>query len=252
MHFSTPPTESEIFNARIFDEPLLPLGGTSKPDENQALADALAGYAGRTNLDDFSSLTDFLARFPESTWRDSLLLHLGIEYYNYGHYSRALDAWERGWEGCKSSSEPIGMVQRDRLLGELARMYSKLGRMNDLQELLDATRNRPLHGSATQLVASARDALWQMRNKPEYSFRCGSLALDRILSRNDPTKAGNPLIVNSKSTTNGFSLAQVAELSGQLGMNYQMAFRSPDAPFVLPAVVRLESRPLRRPFAAGR
>src|SRR5665213_3863883 len=89
LGFSAQPTSTEISNARVFDEPLLPMGGEPEAEECKALAGALAEYSYRTNLDDFSSLTDFLARFPHSTWAGSLLLHLGTEYYNYGYYSKA-------------------------------------------------------------------------------------------------------------------------------------------------------------------
>jgi RHS repeat-associated protein len=237
IHFSARPSELEIFNARVFDEPLVPMGGPPDAGENKALAEALVRYATRTNVDDFSSLADFLTAFPDSKWQASLWLHLGKEYYNTGYYSKSLAAWETAWTISQSAGDPKSEAQADRALGELARMYSKLGRLTDLQKLLDATKDRPLHGAATQLIASARDALWQMRNNPECSFRCGPLALDRILSHSNPAKGANPLVVRSKSTTNGFSLDQVAALSAQLGLNYQMAFRSPDAPFVVPAVV---------------
>jgi hypothetical protein len=53
----------------------------------------------------------------------------------------------------------------------------------------------------------------------------------------DRAKAGNQLIQDSRSTTNGFSAKQVAELSRQLGMNYQVAFRRPGSEIILPAVV---------------
>src|ERR1700678_2961760 len=97
LRFSAQPTDAEISNARVFDEPLLPIEGESTPAENRALADALTSYANRTNLDDFSALTGFLSRFSQSSWSASLLLHLGTEYYNFGYYSRALDAWEQAW-----------------------------------------------------------------------------------------------------------------------------------------------------------
>src|ERR1017187_5993016 len=64
--FSAQPTSAEISNTRIFDEPLIPLGGEPAVDENLALADALTVYASRTNFDDFTSLTSFLDRFPDS------------------------------------------------------------------------------------------------------------------------------------------------------------------------------------------
>jgi RHS repeat-associated protein len=237
LGFSPQPTVSEIFNARGFDEPLLPIGGEPRAEENKALADSLADYAYRTNLDDFSSLTAFLARFPNSAYSGSLLLHLGTEYYNYGHYSKALDAWEQAWQDLKKTDDPKGKSQADRSLGELARMYSKLGRMGELSNLLASVANRSLTGPGTQLIHSAQEAIWLMQNRPGICFRCGPMALDSILSNKDPAKTANPLILESQSTTNGFSLSQVATLSGKLGMNYQMAFRSPGAPWVVPAVI---------------
>jgi len=237
LHFSAQPTPSDISNARIFDEPLIPIGDEPSADENRALADALTDYACRTNLDDFSSLNDFLGSYPNSAWSGSLLLHLGTEYYNYGYYSKALDSWEQAWQRLKNTTDPRGKPQADRALGELARMYSKLGRMKELSGLLASAANRSLTGPGVQLIHSAQQGLWLMQNQPGICFKCGPFALDSILSDQDPAKAANPLIFQSQSTTNGFSLLQVAELSTQLGMNYQMAYRSPGSPWVVPAVI---------------
>jgi YD repeat-containing protein len=237
LHFSKEPTESEIFNARVFDEPLVPVGGEPQAEDTLALADALTVYSSRTNLDDFSSLTGFLSRFPQSAWNPSLLLHLGTEYYNYGYYSEALDAWEQAWNQFKDINDPKAKTQADRALGELARMYSKLGRMQELANLLDSTTNRRLSGPGTQLIGTAKGALWMMQNHPEVSFKCGPSALDQIRSFHSPKLAGNPFLEGAKSTTNGCSLAQVADLSSQLGMDYQAAYRSPGAPVIYPAVV---------------
>ena len=66
LRFSEQPSELEVFNARVFDEPLVPLGGTPRPEETKALAEALLSYASRPNLNDLSSLTSFLQAFPDS------------------------------------------------------------------------------------------------------------------------------------------------------------------------------------------
>ena len=76
-----------------------------------------------------------------------------------------------------------------------------------------------------------------MQNTPEIAFRCGPLALDRIRTFENPALAGHSKIQESKSTPDGLSLTQVAELSSQLGMNYQMAFRQKGARLMFPAVV---------------
>ena len=237
LRFSEQPTDAEIFNARVFDEPLIPFGGKPNPAENAALAHALSAFAARVNPDDFSSLTSFLRAFPKSRWRGSLLLHLGTEYYNCGYYSRALDAWEKAWQASKRIVSGPAKAQADRALGELARMYANVGRTRDLAELLNSTKERPLEGPGTQLIEASRQVLWIMQNRPGTWFKCGPLALGRILARTDPAKAGSPLITQCKGTTNGFSLDQVAHLSRQLGMDYQMAFRSNGAPVIVPSVV---------------
>jgi RHS repeat-associated protein len=237
LRFSAQPTEEEIAHARVFDEPLLAIGGKPSAEESRALADAMSAYAARTNFDDLSSFGNFLDRFPNSAWTGSLLLHLGTEYYNYGYYSKALDAWEQAWQVLKTSDDPKGKAQADRALGELAKMYSKLGRMAELSNLLSSGTNRPLTGPGTQLIHGAQNALWMMQHRPDICFKCGPMALDAILSERDPAKAGNALIVQSQSTSNGISLSEVAGLSGRLGMNYQAVFRSPGAPWVVPAVI---------------
>jgi RHS repeat-associated protein len=230
-------TDADIAGVRVLDEPLIPLDGNSVQAENQALADALTSYASRAVPDDCSSLNNFAAAFPTSRWTGPLLVHLGAEYYRFGYYSKALDAWERAWDLCQTVRSGPAKAEADRALGELARMYSKIGRMTELGRLLDSTADRDLAGPATQLIHAAQDGLWMMRNRPGYCFRCGPLALDKILLRTAPGKTANPAFEEYQSPTNGFTLPQIGELAQRLGMDYQMAFRSPGAAVVLPAVV---------------
>lgn len=237
LRFSTAPSDAEIFSARLFDEPLVPLNSDVRSDENRALADALTAYSTRTDSDDCSSLAAYASGHPDSRWTGPLLLQLGLEYYNYGYFSKALDAWQRAWDLCRNIQSGPAKPEADRALGELARMYSRLGRVAELSQLLDSTRERNLEGPATQLIHAATEALWLMQNKPDYNFGCGPSALDRILLRTDPSKAGSSYLLECKSGTNGFSLPEVADISVHLGMNYQMAFREPGAPLIIPAVV---------------
>ncbi len=246
MQFSASPTDVEIFSARVFDEPLVPLNNEVREGDNRALADALAAYAARSESDDCSSLAAYASAHPDSRWTGPVLLNLGTEYYNYGYFSKALDAWQRAWDSCRGVESGPAKAEADRALGELARMYSRLGRIAELSQLLDSTRGRNLAGPATQLIRAAEQALWFMLNKPDYSFSCGPSALDRILLRTDPTKAGNPYLLKCKSGTNGFSLNEVADISAHLGMNYQMAFRQVRRGVHCARSGALESRPLRR------
>jgi RHS repeat-associated protein len=237
LEFSANPTPQELFRARVFEEPLVPVGGEPSPAENAALAVALLGYAQRRGPDDFSSLTGFLDQYPKSLWCASLLTDLGIEYYNTAHYSLAIDAWEKAWAFAKNATDSKGKAIGDRAAGELAYMYARLGRMAELQALLKSVEGRTFVGPATERITGAREGLWSMQHRPEISFRCGPLALQRIRLSLDPQAPLPPEIFNSASTQKGFSLVQVAELAKRIGLNYQMAFREKAHEFVVPSVV---------------
>ena len=231
LQFSASPTTQEIFRARVFEEPLVPIGGEPGADENAALAAALVGYAKRSGPDDFASLTGFLEKHPQSPWRAALLTGLGLEYYNTAHYSLALEAWEKAWPLAKEATDHKGKAIADRAAGELAYMYARLGRMTELEALLKSVESRAFIGAATERITGAGEGLWNMQNKPEISFKCGPYALQQILKSDQSlltSAATNALIeiFNSASTQQGCSLPQVAELSKKVGLNYQMAFRT--------------------------
>jgi RHS repeat-associated protein len=232
LEFSASPTTQELFRARIFQEPLVPIGGEPGVDENAALAAALLGYANRSGPDDFASLTGFLEQHPKSPWRAALLTDLGLEYYNTAHYSLALEAWEKARPLAKQAHDARGKAIADRAVGELAYMYARLGRMTELEALLKSVENRGFVGAATERITGAREGLWNMQNKPEISFKCGPYALQRILLSDQRLSTSSPTnammeIFNFPSTQKGCSLPQVAELSKKVGLNYQMAFRAP-------------------------
>src|SRR5215471_628170 len=105
LEFSAHPTPQEFFQARVFEEPLVPVGGEPTAAENADLARALRGYASRSGPDDFSALTGFLTLHPQSPWAAALLTDLGFEYYNTAHYSLALDAWRLASEAGKGASD---------------------------------------------------------------------------------------------------------------------------------------------------
>jgi RHS repeat-associated protein len=238
--FSPNPTSQDIFLARLFEEPLVPVGTDPTPAETAALTEALQAYTKRSSLGDFSSLTDFLALYPKCSWNVALLTNLGLEYYHMGYYSKVVGALTQAWELGKGATDPKGKAIADRAVGELAYMHARLGQMAELDTLLKSVEGRTFFGSATEQIVGAREGLWNMQNRPEISFRCGPFALYRIKLLLDSTNPGTELIQASASTPKGFSLLQVEELSHKLGLSFQMAFRAKDVSFVVPSVVHLK------------
>jgi hypothetical protein len=230
-------TSNEIRRLRVFEEPLVSVGGVPSARESAELLTALKQYSARNDPDDFAPLTEFLAAHPRSPWSMALLTDLGLEYYNTAHYSLALESWKTAWELGKTANEPKGKALADRAAGELAYMYARLGRMEELSNLLQSVEGRVLIGSAAEKISGAREGLWNMQNRPEISFRCGPLALRSIQRSANPQSPLPTEILRSASTQKGFSLSQVAELSRKIGLNYQMAFREARGEFVVPSVV---------------
>lgn len=229
-----------ILQCRLFQEPLVFTGADPTADESSALAQALLDYANRSEPDDFSSLTGFLDDHPTSPWNAALLTNLGLEYYYSGQYSKTLPVWQQAWELGRAATDLKAKAIVDRAVGELAYMYARLGHMTELDTLLKSLEGRSFSGPATERIIGAREGLWNMKNRPEIAFRCGPFALHRIKLLTDPQNPGTEQVSTCASTQEGLSLFQTAELSRQLGLHFQMAFREPGAEFVIPSVVHLK------------
>jgi RHS repeat-associated protein len=237
QYFSETPTDAEINHSHVFGHPLVPIGGTTSA-ENKALAVALTDFRSRTNSDDAGALTGFLQAYPDSAWKASLLLNLGILYRHTGWFTKALDAWQQAWILAKSQSDSKLKDVADASVTELLELNARLGRYDRLESLFSEIGGRQIDPALAQKINGAREGLWLMRNRPEDAFRCGPMALAQI---GPPTGTSieefDEKIRQSRSTLQGMSLTSVCDLANSLGMNYQMAWRAPGSTIVLPAVV---------------
>ena len=228
-------------------EPLVELGGGLASQERDSLEKALRAYQQHSRDQKFSGdplaeLAAFRQQFPQSSVRGSLDLNLGLLYRVHGYNRRSLDALRSAWESLKSSPDLQASDLANRALGEYCLTLGYLGRLEDLKRALGEAKGRKLHGSSTELIAGATEALELMQKHPENSFRCGPLALAKLASGyafvdKQDTQRACGAIDQCKSTRKGTSLAQVYKLSQTCKMSYQMAFRSPGAPLITHAVM---------------
>jgi hypothetical protein len=239
--FSSPPTDAELRQARIFEEPLVPIGRATTPEENQALVTAIRAYLRAGGGEDLSLFEGFLSANPETPWRGALLTDLGIVYRRTGYFSKALGAWEEAWTAAKVARDAAGNAIADRAVAELAELSARLGRSDRLEALLAEIGSRDIHGSAAEKISQPREGLAKMREAPGQAFRCGPMALDRILAYANPNYRPDTRITHAESTRRGTSLAQVQRLAHAVGLELQMAFRNPGAPPAVPAVVHWKS-----------
>jgi RHS repeat-associated protein len=234
--FAAAATEAEITRARVFEEPLLPVGPTGAR-ENAVLARALLAYLDGGGSDALAPVQEFLLRFPDSPWKPALLTNLGIVYRRTGHFSRALSAWEQAWTATKAHEDPRAKPIGDRAIGELMRLNAQLGRYQMLEQLSGDIEGRDIRGSATEHVAGARHALWLMHNRSSEAFRCGPFALDSLLRRTNANYQTPDEIHRFKSTMRGTSLAQIHAVAQALGQPLLAIRRRPGSAVPVPSVV---------------
>ena len=231
------PTDADIFGFHVFQEPLVPVGGKTIPEENAALSDAIRSYKKRIDRDDDSGITNFLKEYPESPWRAALLLNLGLEYRQTGWFLKALAAWEEAWKLSKHTTDGRAKALADRTIGELAELNARVGRRARVDALLKEIEHRPLIGSATEKVTGARESSWLMQHEPGRAFICGSVALNYLHALENPDESLQRTISEAQSSERGMSLTQVKQLARELKMDYVAAKRHPGAKVIVPSMV---------------
>jgi len=232
------PSVQQIMGCLVFADPLVADAGQPPAQgENAALSVALKKYASRKEADDFSSITGFLFQYPFSTWKVSLLSNLGGLYYRTGYFDKAMDAWQEAWETGKSSKDSGIESEANWAVSQYARMNSRLGRIDRLESIFAEIKGRNFTGPAGQYILAAREAHWLMINRSGEAFRCGPLAIHSIAKFEKLPIKTIALTDQCLSTKMGVSLAAVKKLADKIGLNFQLARRSPGAPIILPAVV---------------
>lgn len=235
--FSKEPTDEEIYRVHFFEEPMVPGKGAESAGENTGLVYALVGFSQRKSPDDFSTLTRFLEKYPRGRWRGALLANLGLVYRRTGYYNQAVDAWQQSWDLLKTETSRKAKALADRVVSELLLMNAWVGRQEKIDSLLKEIEGRVMEGPAGERVVYMREASWLMKNRTGVSFKCGPYALNKIYTTLDSTKAYSEKLMEVQSAARGFSLLELQRLAQEVGLDYQMAFRSPGAEVIPNAVV---------------
>lgn len=220
----------------VFEEPLIPTKLTSA-DENAALITAVTAYQKQASPDDLAVFENFLTTHPESGWRVTLLLNMGLANYHYGYFSRAIDSWEQAWKEGKDAKDHEGKLQVDRAVGELLRMHARLGHKDRLTSLMADLGDRPLTGQSTEALAGAKEGLWSMENDHGIAYLCGPMALKNLMLAEHRTQKDVSFINKYRAGVDGVSLAEVSKLAEQGKQPHTMVYREANASIPLPAIV---------------
>lgn len=232
-------TAAEIRQFRVFEEPLIPLGAEVTVPETVELRDAVLAYQKGGNAEDLTPFLNFVESHPTSVWAPSVWCNVGATYRRFGYISKALDAWEHAWKLSKNLRSGEARAIPDQAAGGLADLYARLGRVPELENLLQELDRLPtLHGAAGDRVIAARGSLEFMKAEPTKAFLCGPNSLAHIL-----TSLGrdSSQVDDESSTPKGTSLSHNLEVATRLGLKMQMARREPGADMLIPALVHLKA-----------
>ena len=238
---SDTPSDGEFLSVKCFDTLLVPMNKPLLENENHDLSQALQKTNSDKTDESLQILENFTLSYPDSRWVLAVEVNRGLALYRRGYFSGAMDAFQKAWN-VASDAESKGLAGdtkflSDRALAELIRMDSRVGRMDDMKNLLAKMKNRHPQGVAGRWYGQAKDALWIMENQPGKAFFCGPYALRNILSFQKSARAKDRFFLDTESPQKGFSLEQVYEFSQQLGMGMQMARRDPGSRVITPCVV---------------
>jgi tetratricopeptide (TPR) repeat protein len=227
-----------LSKAKLFQQPLSWVGTLAPdPDESRALYEAAGLDPAQKPADLVGSLEGFIQSHPNSPWTPSLLANLARYYRSQGRYSLALDHWQKAWQLTKDATDPRTRLVADFTLAYWSDLLSSLGRVDELQQLLDAAQGRHSDNAEFQhQFELARQTTAVMRHRPGIAFRCGSMALYNV-ARALNAKSDYSKLLNMSSPGTGFSVARLQELSDEYGLGLVAVKRPSGNQLVMPSVV---------------
>src|SRR5262245_42010829 len=187
--------------------------------------------------DHLTPLAWFANAYPHSGWTSSVALDLGIKYYRAGYFTKAVSAYRHAWEEGRTATDWKAKLIADRAAGELAEMYARVGQRAELEALFKDIGDRPMTGAGTELIKSAHQGAWHMENDPGVSVLCGPKALRNVVLTLGMPAAALGLLDAARSTTEGFTLRQVADLADRIKLSYRLVYRAPGQAIPVPSVM---------------
>lgn len=229
-------TRASIVSKTGYEEPFVPTSAPTTGDVAELTA-ALEAEQNRGSEDDFSILNAYLRDHSHSPFHVAVLTNLGIQYYHYGFFGRAIDAWQRAWNEGKGVTEPHARALVDRAVGELLRMHSRLGHADDVAALLGELGERPVSGPATEAVAASREALAVMRSNPGIAYLCGPMALKNLLLAMGTDYKDVAFLDAVRSGPHGVTLDRVSQLADQAKFPHRIIVRAPGEVVPVPSII---------------
>jgi RHS repeat-associated protein len=238
LTFSRRPTKQEIFRARVFAEPLVPVGGEPTDEDTAALANALLAFHVRSDRGWIAPLGIYLTNHPDSPWRASLLANIGAVYRETAAFTRAMNAWDQAWALTKDSQEPYARAVADYAISNWLEIAVSFGQADVVRKRLEDLRGRNIRGSAGARLAQTRETAQFITKYPERVIASGPEAIRLLLERrNGPMSTLPTALASYRPSAAGTSLAEVGTLARAVGLRLRPARRLDDVDVPVPSIL---------------
>jgi RHS repeat-associated protein len=214
--------------------------GAAAPGERRALALAISKYSAALDPIETASLAQFLAAYPNSDYRVSLWLDIGLAHEHAADYAAAIVAFERGL----AAAGPPGRLGytpdeavADQILAELLKLQTGFANQSELASLLADPRVSADGGVLTAPALVARRSLWALRHTPDQMNLCGAVALQEMLAAAHRKAVPFATMPQLRSAQGGLTLAALARVADAAGMPVRAIRVSADAPIPVPSVM---------------
>ena len=177
VHFSAQPTVAEVLQARVFAEPLVPVGGVPSDVETRALAGAITHYRHANRMDEVGPLRTSSSGFAnrrggrrcKATWGASC-----------GRAAPSAAPSPRGMTPgglANAVDTPHGRAVAGDAVGSAVEALATLGKPEAIEARLRAIAERTFSGRATAQLRQARLALAERRAHPDDVIPSGTQAV---------------------------------------------------------------------------
>lgn len=134
-----------------FEEQLIPSRDVSLA-EREALENAVRAYNILTP-ENVASLEAYLIANPDSPYHLALRTNMGLVFYRYGYFSRAMAEWQAVWQQREAARSTPAKPLVDRAIGELIKMNARLGRAPVVEALMAEASSYRIAGPAVESIA---------------------------------------------------------------------------------------------------
>ena len=234
----------EVFiKSAALGERLVPLGASTR-EESSDLKRFLAVYETSKKNVPPDEIGGWIKKHPKSVWNPSLFYCMGLAFEIGARYTDAVGAFTAAHAGFRQAlrdsggdfpapvSTYAGRIY-DSIYASLLSLQARLGNADEVGKLL-IYEDEHFSARAVKQAAWAKYRLWDIRNKPEKSFRSGTFALSKLL----PEKYSDS-IMSIDAPKNGFSLLELKNIAGKY--NQQLVVIKDEKDIPVPAVAYLRS-----------